>query len=248
MPLRQLFQSLNGTCRYCGQQAGVFHRNHQDCQETHRSSWQEMVSLVAQAATDHSFNEAALRQSLSAIAHRSRSTDEDIERALEEGFAQAMADGILTRDEEERLRTFRDRLALENSAANQSALAELDRAGADRVVMEARLAAISVQDGDGHLRDLALSIRQAGLDQGETNRLFIRAWDAEVEGALEDGLLSLDEKNALARYADYFSLTQQDLDRNGAQTSLVQAAVIRDVTQGIVPQRQLASGNVPFSL
>ena len=63
-----------------------------------------------------------------------------------------MSHGILARHEEERLRTFRDRLALENSAADPNSLAELDRAGADRVVMEARLAAISVRDGDGHLR------------------------------------------------------------------------------------------------
>ena len=96
---------------------------------------------------------------------------------------------------------------------------------------------------DGYLQDLALSIRHAGLDQGEANRLLIRAWETAVEGALEDGLLSLDEENALAKYADYFSLTQQDLDQNGTQTSLVQAAVIRDATQGIIPQRQLASGN-----
>ena len=64
-----------------------------------------------------------------------------------------MIDGIITRDEEERLRTFRDRLAMESSAADQGVLAELDRAGAERVMLEARLAAISVRDGDGHLRD-----------------------------------------------------------------------------------------------
>ena len=58
---------------------------------THRSGWQEMVSLVTQAATDHSFNEATLRQSLSTIANRSRTTDEDIERALEEGWKQGVA-------------------------------------------------------------------------------------------------------------------------------------------------------------
>ena len=127
-------------------------------------------------------------------------------------------------------------------------MSELDRAGADRVVMEARLAAISVQDGDGHLQDLALSIRQAGLGQGEANRLLIRAWETAVQGALEDGLLSLDEENALARYADHFSLTQQALDQNGVQTSLVQAAVLRDVTQGIIPKRQRVNGAVPFNL
>ena len=66
----------------------------------------------------------------------SRAAEQDIDRALEEGFrqgvAQAMSDGILTRQEEERLRTFRDNLALENSAADSNSLAELDRAGAGR--------------------------------------------------------------------------------------------------------------------
>ena len=58
---------------------------------------------MTQAATDHSFNEAALRQSLSIIAQRSHATEEDVERALEEGWkqgvAQAMTDGIISRDE-----------------------------------------------------------------------------------------------------------------------------------------------------
>ena len=105
MPIAQILQSLKGTCRFCRQQADLLQRDHQDCQETHRSGWQEMVQLAAQAASAHTFNEAALRQTLQAIANRSRATGEDIDRALEEGFrqgvAQAMSDGIITRDEEE---------------------------------------------------------------------------------------------------------------------------------------------------
>ena len=104
------------------------------------------------------------------------------------------------------------------------------------------------QDGDGYLQDLALTIRQTDLGQGEGNRLLIRAWKTAALEALEDGLLSLDEENALARYADHFSLTQQALDQNGVQTSLVQAAVLRDVTQGIIPTRQRVNGAVPFNL
>ena len=141
MPLTKIIDSLSSTCRYCGQKAGMLcRRHHQDCEETHHTGWQEMVSLVTQAAADHSFNEATLQQSLRAIAQRCYATDEDVARAIEEGWkrgvASAMADGIITRDEEERLRAFRDRLALESSAANQGSLAELDRAGADRVMLE----------------------------------------------------------------------------------------------------------------
>ena len=78
--------------------------------------------------------------------------------------------------------------------------------------------------------------------------LLVRAFEAAVEGVLEDGLLSFDEENALARYLDHFGIDQAHADRNGAQTSMVQAAVIREITEGVVPQRQNLTGRVPFNL
>ena len=132
MPLARFLRSLSGTCRYCGKQTGFLQRDHPECRQTHQAGFTEMVQLAAQAASAHTFNEAALRQTLQAIARRSRATGEDIEQALEEGFrqgvAQAMSDGIITRDEEERLRTFRDRLALEDSAADPNAIKTLNQA------------------------------------------------------------------------------------------------------------------------
>ena len=98
MPIAQILQSLKGACRFCRQQAGLLQRDHPECIRTHQAGWQEMVQLAAQAASAHTFNEAALRQTLQAIANRSRATGEDIDSALEEGFAQgvaqAMSDGI----------------------------------------------------------------------------------------------------------------------------------------------------------
>ena len=136
MPITRFLQSLSSTCRHCGQPAGLFQNRHPQCRQTHQAGFTEMVQLAAQAAAAHTFNEAALRQTLQAIAQRSRATSEDIDRALEEGFrqgvAQAMSDGIITRDEDERLRTFRDRLALENSTADPNSLAELDWTGPGR--------------------------------------------------------------------------------------------------------------------
>ena len=65
-----------------------------------------------------------------------------------------------------------------------------------------------------------------------------------MDQALKDGLLSLDEENALSRYASRFNLGQQDLNVRGAQTTLVQAAVLREVA----PDRQAVQGNLPFNL
>ena len=223
MPFAQFLRSLRSQCRYCGQQAGLFQRDHQECRETHQAGWQEMVSLVTQAATAHTFNEVSLRQ---AIAQRCYATDLDIEQAL--------TDGIMTRDEEDRLRAFRDHLALEDNAAGQDAILDLEQASGERLLMEARMASISVHD---RLQDLHEAILEARLGPDQRKRILIRAWETAVEGTLEDGLVSLDKENALAKYADHFTLTQQDLDGNNVQTNLVQAAVIRDIVQGIVPQR-----------
>ena len=146
MPLTKFIQSLKGTRRHCGQPAGLFQYRHSQCRQTHTAGIQEMVQLAAQAAAAHTFNEAALRQFLQAIAQRCYATDLDMEQALEEGFArgvaQALTDGIMTRGEEDRLRAFRDHLALEDNAAGQDAIWDLERASGKRLILEARLAAI----------------------------------------------------------------------------------------------------------
>ena len=156
-----------------------------------------------------------------------------------------MADGILTQAEETLLREFRDRLALAEAGADRKAAEQLERAAADRLMLDARLAAIAVEGADAHLRDLTDALRQSSLYREQQDALLVRAWETAVEGTLEDGLLTLDEENALYRYADHFRLSPQQLNGNGVQTTLIQAAVIRDIASGIVPQRQNVTSSRP---
>ena len=76
MPLSKILQSLRSQCRYCGQQASILQRDHRECRQTHQTGIHEMTQLAAQAAGSHTFNEAALRQTLGAIAQRSWATDQ----------------------------------------------------------------------------------------------------------------------------------------------------------------------------
>ena len=145
-----------------------------------------------------------------------------------------MADGIITQDEEARLRDFRGQLALGSNAADPGAMAQLDRASRDRLMLAARLAAIAVFAGDTHLESLAETLRQSNLSQDDQTRVLVQAWEAAVEGALEDGLFTLEGENALTRYINHFNLSQ--------------AAVIREIAEAVVPDRQNIKGNVPFNL
>ena len=252
MPLSAFLKSAAGTCPFCNQKAGILSREHQDCRRTHQAGWDEMVSLAAQAAASRTFDEKTLRLSLAEIARRSYGDGTTVNQALEAGWKQgvghAMADGILSQDEEARLREFRDKLALDDGAADQKATTQLERASTDRLTLDARLAAIATDDPDTHLNELAESLSTSGLPDGQRTAILIRAWEAAVEGVLEDGLLTLDEENALYRYLDHFGISNSQANDSGVHTSIVKAAVIREITEGVVPQRQNIEGRVPFNL
>ena len=198
------------------------------------------------------FDEGHLRLTMSAVAKISYGNEDTVNQALEAdwklGVDHSMADGIITQDEEARLREFRDQLALGSDTADPGAMGQLDRASQDRLMLDARLAAIAVFDGGAHLESLTETLKQSTLYKDEQSMLLVQAWEAAVEGALEDGLFTLDEENALTRYIKHFNLSQSQLDAHGVHTSLIKAAVLREIAEGVVPDRQQFKGNVPFNL
>ena len=252
MPFSNILKSASGTCPFCHQKAGIISREHQGCRRTFQAGWHEMVQLAADAAGSRDFDEGHLRLTLSAVAKISYGNEDTVNQALEEGWKlgvdHSMADGIITQDEEARLREFRNQLALGSDTADPDAMRHLGRASRDRLLLDARLAAIAVFDGGTHLDDLTETLKQSNLSQDDQTMLLVQAWEAAVEGALEDGLFTLDKENALTRYINHFNLSQSQLDAHGVHTSLIKAAVLREIAEGVVPNRQHLSGNVPFNL
>lgn len=66
--LSNLLKAAVGTCRYCGNKAGVLARDHPECRRTFDAGWNRMVGLAADAAKTHDFDEKPLRLSLAEIA------------------------------------------------------------------------------------------------------------------------------------------------------------------------------------
>ena len=130
MPLSNLFRSAAGTCPFCNQKAGILSREHPECLRAHQAGWYEMVQLAAQAAESPDFDESQLRLTLSAVAKISYGNEDTVNQALEEGWklgvGHSMADGIITQEEEARLREFRDQLALGSDTADPGAMGNLN--------------------------------------------------------------------------------------------------------------------------
>ena len=238
-----------GDCRHCGKKAGIFRSVHGDCRKIHEAGWEEMVAVAARTAGSPGFSQTQLRLDLLTVAQRTFFDGEGINAAIAEGWHRAvmasLADGILTRDEEDRLRDFRDRFSLEGQA---DAGASLDSAARDRVMLDARLTAMAVTDREAALDGLEDSLRELGLPPLDEKRLLAQAWEAAVEGSLEDGVLSLDEEASLIRYLERFGLIVSDVDGNGAHRNMVKSAAIRELAEGIIPDRMGGPVDHPFNL
>ena len=239
-------------CRYCGEPAGFLRRKHGACHAAHGEGVAEMRSLVAEAAGTADFNKDALRERLAAIGAKCWASETDIDAAIAAGWTRAvgesLADGVLTRAEETRLRGFRDQMAVAGGVRTAASEARLERASRERLQASARRAALGAGDEPDVLDQLTAMLDEARLAGREKRRLLTAAWEQAVDHTLEDGLLTLDEEAALVRYLRHFNLAARDVNGGGAHTNLVKAATIREVAEGVVPQRQNFGGAVPFNL
>lgn len=112
------------------------------------------------------------------------------------------------------------------------------------------IASVGYKGGD--LQQLESQIRQVAsssyIDTLAMKALVVSGWEKAVDRAFDDGILTEEEENALSELKEYFSLSQQEIDKNGSFTKIVKGAVLRDVLDGEIPERVKIDGNLPFNL
>lgn len=89
--------------------------------------------------------------------------------------------------------------------------------------------------------------RSAFIPSSNRKEFLIKGWESSVEQFLEDGLLDNEEEERLVKFKDHFDLSPSELDKNGALTKTVKAAVLRDILGGVIPQRMSVEGNLPIN-
>jgi hypothetical protein len=105
--------------------------------------------------------------------------------------------------------------------------------------------------GSGDFGDLEKAIsemvKSSSVSIPERNVLLVRAWEESVNQFLEDGIIDEKEEERLVQFKDVFGLSKSDLDKNGAFTKIVKAAILRDVFNGRIPFRMKITGDFPIN-
>ena len=110
------------------------------------------------------------------------------------------------------------------------------------------LRAVKGSDNFEELEKSISEIEQSSfVPSSERKALLVKGWENSVESFLEDGILDASEEKRLIEFKERFALSQSDLDENGALTKTTKAAVLRDVLNGVIPQRMSVNGNLPIN-
>lgn len=110
-----------GTCQYCGQDAGFFRKQHEECHQKYESSLSQMVTLAATAAKNSSALQS-LEQQLRGIEASASPVRVNRHQALVLGWEQAvndiLSDNILSSTEEAQVMAYVQKFGLSQSDLN----------------------------------------------------------------------------------------------------------------------------------
>ena len=247
-----------GNCSFCGKSAGLLRSMHIACEDINVKGYKEMVKLAAQAASKPDFDGAHLLQVLSTMAEHSFVSTTRANAAIAEGWREAITaslkDGVLTEEDENRLLAFGARLGLETARLGRESrdtysrtIALIWRSTEARLTLIARQAVIAGAYSGITIQDLHRSLDESSLPPDQQRNLLIRAWKEAFEEAIQDNLLTTEEEDALARYLISFNISLDDTEVKDAYERFLKASVIRELTEGVVPQR-IKVGYIPINL
>ena len=84
------------------------------------------------------------------------------------------------------------------------------------------------------------------LSDAVAKPVLVEAWENEVERAFEDGVLSESREACLVSVAEFFALTQNDVNKEGNHSRFVKGAVLRELMEGKIPERVNPDSRLPF--
>jgi len=82
----------------------------------------------------------------------------------------------------------------------------------------------------------------------DLRKLVLDSMNRWIDGALGDHVLSHEEEKRLNEFTEAFDIHHPELDEAGCKLKLVKGQILRDLSEGKVPQRLNISGSLPIIL
>lgn len=87
------------------------------------------------------------------------------------------------------------------------------------------------------------------LQEHEIKKLLATIWGKYVDSSMKKGILAKDNENILLKFADYFDLSQEELNIDNKFTRVSEGIALRYLSEGKCPENiQIDINSLPFNL
>lgn len=227
-----------GTCKYCGQSAGLFFRTHKECEEKHNEGIEHMKSLMQRF-----FDGVKTASEMGTIILRNRTpyflSDEDIANC---GIEVLMSFASTLRRPYPQLALDKVKGFLDNIGVNKTLLnqkGELDSIG--KKLMEGYLVDYFAQGIP--LTNAASVSRILPISSKAESEAYFSVLNKAASKFMVDGMLTSNEEQLIISYANSVGLNLNDLPpqfNTGDLQKIGQAIVLRNLQQGIMPKAPIS--------
>lgn len=241
-----------GVCKYCGQAAGLLKNKHNECETKYTDSTNKMIELTKEYIVDNNdFHQ--LNNQLAQLSKSGFVPKQEIKRAVLHGWSKAVEaildDYILSPKEEASLQAFQSFFKLTDAELNfDGSHTRVVEAATNKVVELTTEHIVKNKDFQQLKYQLEQSSTSGFVPKQEIKHAVLQGWSKAVGAFLDDGVLSPREKNSLETFQSFFKLTDDELNIDGSYTQVVQAAILRDIFEGKIPERINIADDIPFNL
>ena len=195
-----------GMCRFCGENAGPLQREHRRCRTQREVGLQNILRQANQLIGQPDFSEAAMRQSLMEVADRDHIAEQEVNAVITASWTRGIGHPmcrLITCEEAERQRSFREGLLTTDNWMIESDEAPTWMPLTDRLLLRAQRAALGREDSQTLVEDLEEAQwerRQFGREV--SHWIMARGWEKAVIYLLEEGIITLGQEIMLMRFTD----------------------------------------------
>lgn len=244
-------------CRYCKEDAGFLRWSHAACREAYREALPRIDALMRGEA---GLSPEAAGAALAHAAQNGRVHGKRLTRALARSWnaivKEALAGGgVFSREEEARLDALLARFDITRDQIDRDGLwrkvvaarrrlaerriVEIVQACVDRIMhpgaeAEADAAQETLEQAEARAKEIA-ALEQ--FEGGALRRVIGKGWVTQLDRALADNLLSVEEERGLVQTARHFGLDPEPVGEGDDYMRLLKAGTLRDLTEGKIPGR-----------
>lgn len=217
-------------CKYCGKSAGLFSLVHKECKEAHDSSVENLRQLINNSLGQEN-------PSYSDICSRASNTI-SVGFIKPDEFNDVMYTEVMT----VLLKATSPYYLLVFVSTLPTPLIERFKKASSFISIRDKTLSSIVSElfkTTDINKDLFLDIKSIAEKTGFTklNELIVDEIERRVDIYLEDGLIEVDEEEALKSFIDSTGISVEDISKSSAYEHYIQSLVLRDIQEGKIPSR-----------